>query len=225
MNSILHTYPCYVNTKLHYDKIIDHIIRDVDKESHSSDLIKKLYLEAFDINTDHFNIFRSAVNNTNNPICSMITFVDDGYSENNIPPEGTTMDYVGLLYADVIPKKFIINDNYKEEYIRKVFNTIIEIVKLDILYKDDCFAQKNPYSLLLRLLPFYKTYHHIKTSRISILDTDLFNAILCENNIVCNEDDASLILRSLDTSGWYTDEPWRIYNIMTCNNSIKVLRG
>ena len=214
MNNTTLSYPCYGALKTHFDKLVN---INFLENPFATDLLKRLYLEAFGIKTGMYDVYRTNIYNCNNPIKSIVTFIGDTESE-KIPPEGVVMDYHGLVYVNVLNKSIL---NNGIEYINKIYKSIDDVVKLDILYRDIDFAKNNPYCMLLRLIPFYKTFHHIKISKPDMMDKDIFKALLLDEKIVNNDDDAELLLKSIST-GRYTDEPWRIYNTMTCNNSIRV---
>ena len=104
---------------------------------------------------------------------------------------------------DTLPEGFIMNEDGKVYYVKQFTNDIM---------KDIDFKELKAYTNC--------TFHHIRDCFPALLDTDLFMDIMEKHYM--DMEDIPTVLNSLNDHK-YTTDPNKIYNIMTCGNTIPII--
>lgn len=207
----------YENMKIHFDKLI----KGGYPPSHGLEPIRSVYEDTFNMKINLYDVYQTDLKVSTNPVGGLITLIGP-YNDNL--PEGFIMNEDGKVYYVKQFTNDIMKDIDKDalkEYTNCVFYCMREIVEFDAFkVGNERFASYNPYLVTVFAYPLYFTFHHIKSCFPTLLDTDLFIDII-EKHYMDTEYAAS-VLNSLNDHK-YTTDPNKIYNIMTCGNTIPII--
>ena len=212
-------YHNYGNLKVHFDRLLT----TPAVPSNAVDPIRSLYHAAFNRKISLFDVYRTHLNMNHNPVKNIVTLLGQ---DGNPVYTGVMMDYNGLVYINSFTEDILkpMDRDIAKNYVYQIVKDMDVIVGQDPLYKDLKFAKKNPYSMVLRVIPIYVAFHHIGCCAPYILDYGIFEELLTDKKIAKSDNGIELMLDSM-VHGKYSDEPWTIYNAVSCNNTINLFEG
>lgn len=207
--------------KVNYDMLkthFDNLVSGGFNNSTGLELIREEYEDAFNLNINRYDIQQTNLNNGRNPIKSIITLVNVGsYDERDVPTG--IFGFNEVVYTNKIDVSDIkyLDDDTIGPYARWILESIDSIISKDTLYSDKYCG---PQSELLYLYPLYLTFHTV--SSIKGISFSALKDIFLELMEYYYEIDEK-IFESMATNA-YTIDTMKIYNTMTCDNTIHIMR-
>lgn len=208
----------YSVMKTHFDKLISGQIRN--PYFRGAEPIRTTYEKAFEKQINMYSIHESDFKVETNPhIKSLITLIGPVTEDRDIP-EGVMMCDTGLVHVSIFTTE--INSGIQPEnaksYIESVYKYMDTIIRSDSFYQPESIARDNPYMKLVRMLPFYFTYFHIRTSAPEYSDHEVFTLLL-EKYLVNGAESIEKLLNYL-SERQYSSDMNLIYKSMTVNGEI-----
>ena len=208
----------YAVMKTHFDRLLTGNYSN--NYFRGAEPIRSTYLKAFGKQINMYNIHETAFRVDTNPnIKSLISIVGPITDDRDLP-EGIMMCDTGLAHVSVFTSEINrgINAETVDDYVNSVYNYMNTIIRSDSFYQPDSIARDNPYMKLVRMLPFYFTYFHIRTSAPEYSDHEVF-ALLLEKYLVDGAESIEKLLNYL-SERQYSSDMNLIYNSMTVNGEI-----
>lgn len=206
----------YENMKIHFDKLI----KGGYPTSHGLESIRSVYEDTFNRKINLYDVYQTDLKVSTNPVGGLITLI--GPNDDTLP-EGFIMNEDGKVYYVKQFTNDIMKDiDFKElkAYTNCIFYIMRDIVEFDAFKMGERFACTSPYLCTVYAYPLYFTFHHIRDCFPALLDTDLFMDIMEKHYM--DMEDIPTVLNSLNDHK-YTTDPNKIYNIMTCGNTIPII--
>lgn len=207
----------YLVLKKHFDKLI----KGGFPQSNSLEPIRDNFARAFGRQINLFDVYRDPVNCKHNPIHGIVTLIgpSDKIDEYELPEgimaDGRDISFVSVISEDIF--KGFSNSSEKASYAASVYDAMYRICQLDRFWLPDEHARINPYPTVVKCLPLYLTYNHVR--ECVGIDDELNESFenLLEKYIVT--DGADKVMESLASSKFSADCD-DIYSIMTCKRSV-----
>lgn len=208
----------YATLKHHFDKLL---IGGYPNNS-NLDPIRDTYTYAFDRPINLFDVYTSHFRgiSSHNPISALVTLVGPKDEIELGVPEGIMECNGEIVSVNIFSRdifKGFSKDIDKEYYIRNVYDSMNKIVEMDVFFRNSSFSRNNPYSLFVRCLPFYFTFHHIQDCVPNEIDNKIFKELI--EKYITTGDDADILLSSV-MSRKYSENIDDIISTMTAKNKI-----
>ncbi|MCM1235484.1 MAG: hypothetical protein NC489_35745 [Ruminococcus flavefaciens] len=203
----------YAILKEHFDMLI----LGGHRYSNGCEPIRMVYQKAFGRKIPLLDIYESEMRIKHNPIEGLITLVGP-YDDLGEYPTGfiSVGDRVMCVnhFTDEITKG--IPDGYQREYIEQVYNVINSVISMDKFYRSDHDAIASPHVALIRLYPFYLTFHHaLKIGFLNNQDVSSLFIHILEREILYGEEQIKKLIDSLESNP-YSIDSCDVYRTMTC---------
>lgn len=210
----------YSNLKYHFDRLVMGQV----PSNNLIDPIRDIYKNLFNQKIGLYDVFRTEISVPTNPIRYMISIVnsEDEKKDQEELQEGIMFCGSDMVYSTAFEHyvRTGINKNDAYSYIMKVYQVMENYISKDTMYRSDKEAEGNPYLILIKALPFYFTYFHIKDCLPGLMSDEVFGNII-EKYITADTESIKKILDNLNKSR-YSNDIERIYYTMTCGNTVKL---
>lgn len=209
----------YNNLKYHFDRLITAPI----PANSVGDPIRDVYKRVFNQKIGLYDVFRTEISITTNPIRYIISLVNTKEPNDDVEmTEGIMFSNYDIVHTSVFEKEVRggITESDASGYISRVYGIMDSIISMDIMYQSDKLARSNPYLAYIKVLPFYLTFHHVKDCLPALMKEDIFKNIL-EKYIVADPESINSIMKSINCNR-YSSDIEAVYTIMTCNNTVKL---
>lgn len=208
----------YSVMKTHFDRLISGELGN--PYFRGAEPIRTTYEKAYGKQINMYTVHESAFKvETNQCIKSMITLIGPVGEDRDLP-EGIMMSDTGLTHVSIFTTEInrgIVPEN-AEDYIKSIYNYMDTIIRSDSFYQPESIARDNPYMKLVRVLPFYFTYFHIRTSAPEYIDHEVFASLL-EKYLIGEAESIEKLLNHL-SGRQYSSDMNSIYSTMTVNGEI-----
>lgn len=206
----------YAVLKQHFDKLI----KGGHPTSSGLEPIRDTYETSFNTKINLYDVYKSRIGVSTNPIGSIVSLVGpEADLTTGIMLSNNEIVCVNQFPSDILRGL----DSSDTWYIRYVYDAISSIMSMDRFNLPDSMALDNPYITMIKALPLYFTFYHVKESAPLLMDASesAFKDII--EKYVVYGDDVATLYDSLNTRK-YTQDFETAYAILTVNNSIELFR-
>lgn len=210
----------YALMKEHFDKLV----LGGYPQNTGLEPIRSVYNHTFNMGINRHDIYQTSILIPTNPINAIVTLLGPAKGKDDIDiPTGLIGEnenkvyYVNHITNDVFKNP----DKYGKDYIENVFDTMHMMIKFDRFYLDPFkYGINNPYIATIYSYPIYFTFQHIRTALPDLMDNTAFVDIM--EKYYMEKEYIPKVIEGLKTCR-YTDDPQKIYSIMSCNNTISII--
>lgn len=209
----------YAAMKTHFDKLLTGNYGN--NYFRGAEPIRSTYIKAFGQQINMYNVHETAFKVETNPCIKSLISLIGPISEDRELPEGIMMCDTGLAHVSIFTAEInrgISADNV-DSYVETIYSYMDTIIRSDLFYQPESIARSNPYMKLVRLMPFYFTFHHIKDCAPGYLGTEAFTSLL-EKYLVNGQESIEKLLKHL-SGGKCSSDAFAIYNAMTIGGEIE----
>lgn len=209
----------YVAMKTHFDKLLKGEYSN--NYFRGAEPIRSTYEKAFGQQINMYNIHETSFKVESNPCIKSLISIVGPITDDRVLPEGIMMCDSGIAHVSVFDteiNKGIMAENI-DSYVNTIYGYMDAITRSDSFYQPEPISRSNPYMKLIRMIPFYFTFHHIKEYDYEYLRMPIFHLLL-EKYILSDNDCIDKLLTNL-SKGKCSSDPCVIYNAMTVNGELE----
>lgn len=188
--------------------------------------IRDTYENAFDQRISLYDIYQTSLEIPTNRVSKIMTLTN-GTRDNKDTVTGIMWEDDLLVSTNKLTNPtYAVNAKNIDVYIKDVYTSISDIIKCDDIYSfDRDFRKRNHYARLLRILPMYLTYFHIKTCFYEDSLDDIkamHNWSVLKSDIKCTDKTLNDVLCVLARISYSRDID-KIYNDLFIDGKIKIV--
>lgn len=209
----------YNDMKIHFDRLL--LGTHTNSYFKGAEPIRLTYNKAFGKQINFYEVHETFLRIDSNPfIKSIITLIGPEDDQRDLP-EGMMMTEFGVSSVNIMTNEIYrgVSSSNVKSYTDSVYYAMDNIIQTDVFYKPEYIAKFNPMMKVIRMLPFYFTYYHIRDCAPTYFDSENFRTYL-EKYLINGQESIDKLLNHL-IERRYSDDLYTIYNVMTVNGEIE----